>query len=199
VALEVDTPLRAHLATGTVADEVWDMTNTTTGGFTGGDVTVVNAMPDVIPTTDGAIYDYVTEPLLVPDDAAAMGFQFRWVPPAAAPGANDYIEFSPIALVVAGAGYDADFATDEVSILTGQATYNPPSLNDGDGTSTDVTVVGAVLGDFVEAVSFSLNLTGVVITGSVLTDAVRVRFQNETGGVVDLGSGTLRVRVRRAD
>jgi len=81
---------------------------------------------------------------------------------------------------------------------SGSATYNPPSLNDGDGTTTTVTVTGAALGDFAEA-SFSNSLQGIMMTAFVsAADTVSVRFQNETGGILDLASGTLRARVRKA-
>jgi len=85
------------------------------------------------------------------------------------------------------------------SILSGSATYDPPSLNDGDGATTTVTVTGAALGDLVECVSFSLDLQGITVTGYVsAANTVSVRFQNESGGTLDLGSGTLRARVRKA-
>jgi hypothetical protein len=82
--------------------------------------------------------------------------------------------------------------------LSGSATYDPASLNDGDGATTTVTVTGAALGDFAEA-SFSLDLQGITLTAWVsAADTVSVRFQNETGGTLDLNSGTLRARVRKA-
>jgi hypothetical protein len=82
--------------------------------------------------------------------------------------------------------------------IQGSATFNPSSLADGAGETTTVTVTGAALGDFVE-VSFSLDLAGITLTGYVsAANTVSVRFQNETGGVVDLGSGTLRARVRKS-
>jgi hypothetical protein len=85
------------------------------------------------------------------------------------------------------------------AILTGTATYDPASLNDGTGATTTVTVTGAALGDFVEGVSFSLDLQGITLTAWVsAADTVSVRFQNESGGVLDLGSGTIRARVRKA-
>ena len=85
------------------------------------------------------------------------------------------------------------------SIITGSATYNPPNLGDGAGATTTVTVAGAALGDHVDSVSFSLDLEGITVTGYVsASDTVSVRFQNESGGTLDLGSGTLRVRVRKA-
>jgi hypothetical protein len=59
-------------------------------------------------------------------------------------------------------------------------------------------VTGAALGDFAEA-SFSLDLQGITLTAWVsAANTVSVRFQNESGGVLDLASGTLRARVRQA-
>jgi hypothetical protein len=84
-------------------------------------------------------------------------------------------------------------------LMTGSATYDPGSLADGAGATTTVTVTGAALGDFVEGVSFSNDLQGITVTGWVsAANTVSVRFQNESGGVLDLASGTLRVRVREA-
>jgi hypothetical protein len=79
--------------------------------------------------------------------------------------------------------------------LTGSATFDPPSLADGAGTSTTVTVTGAALGD-VALVSFSLSTQGITVTANVTAiNTVTVRFQNETGGVIDLASGTLGVMI----
>lgn len=82
--------------------------------------------------------------------------------------------------------------------LVGQATYDPGNLVDAAGVTTTVTVTGAVLGDRVSGVSFSLDLQGITVTAWVsAADTVSVRFQNETGGALDLASGTLRVKVDR--
>lgn len=84
---------------------------------------------------------------------------------------------------------------DQLSSLSGSTTYDPPSLADGAGASTTVTVTGAALGDMAIA-SFSLSTQGITVTANVTAaDTVTVRFQNETGGVIDLTSGTLRARV----
>jgi hypothetical protein len=81
--------------------------------------------------------------------------------------------------------------------LTGTATYDPPSLADGAGATTTVTVTGAVLGDMALA-SFSLTTSGITITAWVsAADTVSVRFQNESGGILDIGSGTLKAAVLR--
>jgi hypothetical protein len=83
----------------------------------------------------------------------------------------------------------------DVTRLRGSATYNPPSLVDGAGATTTVTVTGAVLGDYAIA-SFGIDLQGITVTAWVsATDTVSVRFQNETGGTLDLAQDTLRVLV----
>jgi hypothetical protein len=80
----------------------------------------------------------------------------------------------------------------------GSVVYDPASLADGAGVTTTVTVTGAVLGDQVN-VSFSLDLQGITMTGWVSSaNTVSVRFQNETGGAIDLGSGTIRAIARMA-
>lgn len=85
------------------------------------------------------------------------------------------------------------------SICQGSATYDPANLVDGAGVTTTVTATGAVLGDSVTSVSFSLDLQGITLTAWVsAADTVSVRFQNETGGAIDLASGTIRVYVRMA-
>lgn len=82
-------------------------------------------------------------------------------------------------------------------VLHGSTTFNPASLVDGAGETTTVTVTGAALGDFAE-VSFSLTTSGISITAWVsAANTVSVRFQNESGGLLDIGSGTLRARVKQ--
>jgi hypothetical protein len=81
------------------------------------------------------------------------------------------------------------------NVLNGSATYDPPSLVDAAGTTTTVTVTGAALGDFALA-SFSLDLQGITVSAYVsAANTVSVRFQNESGGTLDLASGTLKARV----
>lgn len=77
----------------------------------------------------------------------------------------------------------------------GSVTYNPANLADGAGTTTTVTATGAQTGQYV-LVAFSNPLQGITVTGWVSArDTVSVRFQNESGGAVDLASGLLSVRV----
>lgn len=76
----------------------------------------------------------------------------------------------------------------------GSASYNPPSLADGVGTTTTVTALGAVMGNPTTA-SFSLDLQGITVTSWVsAADTISVRFQNESGGTLDLANGTLFAR-----
>lgn len=80
-------------------------------------------------------------------------------------------------------------------MISGSATYDAANLVDGAGATTTVTATGAALGDFA-LVSHSVDVAGISVTAYVsAADTVSVRFQNESGGAVDLASGTLRVRV----
>lgn len=82
--------------------------------------------------------------------------------------------------------------------LAGSKTYDPGSLADGAGETTTVTVTGAALGDMAIC-SFSLDLQGMTQTAYVsAANTVSVRTQNESGGLLDLASGTLRVVVFKA-
>jgi hypothetical protein len=103
-----------------------------------------------------------------------------------------------IGWVCTTAGTPGTWAPFGHSVIEGSATFDPANLVDGAGETTTVTVTGAALGDFAEA-SFSNNLNGISLTAWVsAADTVSVRFQNESGGTLDLASGTLRARVRKA-
>ena len=83
----------------------------------------------------------------------------------------------------------------EIIQLFGSAAYDPPSLADGAGVTTTVTVTGAALGDYVDA-SFGLDLQGITLAAYIsAADTGAVRFQNESGGVLDLASASLDLRV----
>jgi len=83
--------------------------------------------------------------------------------------------------------------------LTGSATWDPGSIADGDEEAKEVTVTGAQLGDFAVA-SFSLDVTDLVLDAQVtVADTVTCILSNNTGGAIDLGSGTLRVLVFRKE
>ena len=75
------------------------------------------------------------------------------------------------------------------------ATWDPASIANGASETKDVTLTGAALGDYAVA-SFSLDLTGISITAAVsAANHVDVTLTNNTGGAVNLGSGTVYVRV----
>ena len=79
--------------------------------------------------------------------------------------------------------------------LTGSVTWNPGSIGDGNEEAQEVTVTGAVLGDYAVA-SFSLDVSDLILDAQVTAaDTVTCILANNTGGAVDLASGTLYVRV----
>lgn len=92
---------------------------------------------------------------------------------------------------------DATVGTAPQFPLRAQATYDAASLVDGAGATTTVSVKGAAVGQFV-AVAHGVDLAGITVTAWVsAADTVSVRFQNESGGTLDLASGTLEVRVTK--
>lgn len=89
------------------------------------------------------------------------------------------------------------------SVSVGQTawtdTWNPSSIAAGSYETTDVTVPGAAVGDFV-LVSLSTILTDNMMIGGHVSAAnnVRVVLFNPTVGAVNLASGTLSVLVFKA-
>ena len=78
--------------------------------------------------------------------------------------------------------------------LGGSATFDPASLAAGASTTTNVTVTGAALGDFV-IVAPSIANPGLTITGSVTAaSTVTVTYANNTAGAIDMLTHTIRVR-----
>jgi len=79
--------------------------------------------------------------------------------------------------------------------LTGSDTWDPGSIADGAEEAKEVTVTGAALGDFARA-SFSLNVADLVLDAKVTAaNTVTCVLANNTGGAIDLGSGTISVEV----
>lgn len=74
------------------------------------------------------------------------------------------------------------------------ATLDPANLADGAGETLQVTgVTGATLGDFV-LVAAPYDLQDITVTAYVQANSVvEIRIQNESGGAVDLASGTWRM------
>ena len=85
---------------------------------------------------------------------------------------------------------------DFANIIDETKTWDPGSLSTGTGETTNVTVTGAALGDFV-MVAPPYDLQDCLLTGYVqATNTVEIRLQNETASsVVNLASGAWRVKV----
>lgn len=80
-------------------------------------------------------------------------------------------------------------------MLSGSSAWDPGAIADGDEEALDIAVAGAALGDFV-LVSFSLDVADLVLTAQVTASGVvTAQLANNTGGAVDLGAGTVYVRV----
>jgi hypothetical protein len=150
---------------------------------------------DADPTS--ATYSAVTNAQLT--DSAAMpatgtfvaGAVVRNSAPAAGSTIEGWLRLTTGSAHVLG----TDWATVGCMKLTGTATFDPASLADGAGATTTVTVTGAALGDAAVA-SFSLDTQGITITAWVsAANTVSVRFQNESGGTLDIASGTLKATV----
>ena len=83
-----------------------------------------------------------------------------------------------------------------VGILTGSVTWDPAtSIADGDEEAKDVTVTGAALGDFC-LVSHDADVLDLTLTASVTAaNTVTCILANNTGGAIDVATGTTRVIV----
>ena len=82
--------------------------------------------------------------------------------------------------------------------LQGSETKDWGSIADGNEATEDLTVTGAALGDYAVA-TMSIDVTDLTITASVTASNVAtVVLGNFTGSAVDLGSGTLTVKVFKA-
>ena len=78
------------------------------------------------------------------------------------------------------------------------ATLNASSLADGVGETNTIAVPGVALGDIVMNVSMGVDVSGITITPYVsAAGVVSIRFQNESGGTLDLASTTVRCVVVR--
>lgn len=81
-------------------------------------------------------------------------------------------------------------------ILTGSAARSSAAINDGVDEAVDITVTGATLGDYVVAVSYSVDLELITLTAYVDTaNSVKAQFVNCTGAAITLDAGTVRVIV----
>lgn len=83
-------------------------------------------------------------------------------------------------------------------IYVGSATIDVASLADGVGATSTITVPGVAITDLVIGWSHSVSVAGITVTAWVsAADTVSLRFQNESGGTLDLASATTRVLVGR--
>lgn len=80
--------------------------------------------------------------------------------------------------------------------LTGTSvTWDPGNLADGAGETKSVTVTGAALGDIV-LVGPPYDMQDMLYCGYVqAADTVEIRIQNESGGAINLASGSWKVVV----
>jgi hypothetical protein len=86
-------------------------------------------------------------------------------------------------------------AASSINIFTaayvGSVTWDPGSIADGNEEAQDVTVTGAALGDFV-LVSHTSDLADTILSGSVTAaNTVTAVIANNTGGAIDVLTGTL--------
>ena len=87
-----------------------------------------------------------------------------------------------------GTGFSAWKSTRPVQF---SAVYDTASLLDGAGVTTTIAAAGAVGADYV-SVSNTVDIAGIILTAWVSgAGIVSVRFQNETGGAIDLASATI--------
>ena len=82
-----------------------------------------------------------------------------------------------------------------MSGVTVSQTWDPASILDGNEVVVTATVVPAALGDFALA-SFTTDVADLELSAQVTgVNTVTVSLSNNTGGTIDLASGTLRVKV----
>lgn len=82
------------------------------------------------------------------------------------------------------------------SILSGSATWDPPSIADGAIASVNITVTGAAVGDYAVASHSALGSVDALLVANVIAaDSVRAILFNKNGAALDVASGTVRVLV----
>jgi hypothetical protein len=109
---------------------------------------------------------------------------------------NDLARANGVAVVLGPFG-TTPVIQDNSGYLAASATWDPPDIVNGSSAATTLTVGGAAVGDAVVA-SFSNALNGLALAAQVsATDTVEVRLLNNSGGAVNLTSGTVRVRVTK--
>lgn len=85
------------------------------------------------------------------------------------------------------------------NVAAAQVTIDPSNLVDAAGETKSVTVTGAALGDIV-LIGPPYDLQDITVTGYVqAANTVEVRIQNESGGAINLASGTWNIVCLRPD
>lgn len=107
----------------------------------------------------------------------------------------------PVIATITGLGNTPDHDTGVIDcahvIIDATVTWDPGSIADGDGETRSLTVTGAAFGDFVQ-VSAPYDLQDLQATAYVqASNTVEIRLDNNTGGAVNLGSGSWKVRVTK--
>lgn len=95
---------------------------------------------------------------------------------------------------------EAENEIEDLSYLPPVTTiWDPGNLTDGAGeTSADIAYPGVTLGGIFIEVIAPYDLQGILCHGYVkATGTVNIRLQNETGGAIDLSSGTWALQARR--
>jgi hypothetical protein len=79
----------------------------------------------------------------------------------------------------------------------GSIAFAGATIANGNTSSTDITLAGARMGDYV-SLSYSLDLQGLTLFGYVRADNnVKVRFYNGSGVSVTIGAGTVKAEVNK--
>jgi len=100
-----------------------------------------------------------------------------------------------VASLVACLSFTPAYANDTRTQIVSK-TYDPASLTTMTGTSTTVTVPGAVLGDECSA-SSSIDVALITVTCYInAANTITIRLFNGTAGTIDLASSTWRVFVQ---
>lgn len=159
----------------------------TLGNSAGANVTITQTQVDQLPS----ISRRITSGTTAPAGATWVKGDVCW---NSAPSVG-----SPVGWACVTDGTPGTWAAFGNAALTGSLVWDPGSLADAAGeTSGDVTVTGAALGDYaIPAAPYDLQ--GITCNAYVsAAGKAKIRLQNETGGVIDLASGTWTVRVIKA-
>jgi hypothetical protein len=121
------------------------------------------------------------------------------------PSTNEPSHSTPLGTVTESDGYAWTYLGNTPAIWSkcgsihwdASATFDPPSLATGAVSPIQtISMSGVQDGDYVVA-SFSGDRQGVMLNAWCVSDNVKFQFFNPTAGTIDLGNGTVRVRVQK--